>query len=513
MGSVEQPDVNLNENHGSVQENPKSYIKERVISSVVLMLYMCANISAVPVFTQYIHSRYADVYSNGTNISTTSPSKQSPCVSNTSEETDEIQVLVQQSTSFEILKLSLCVQIPPVIVNMVVGSYSDHIGRKMLFVLPLVGSVFKYVVFILVVKFHLHLNFLILGVLLDGLSGSSSTFVLANMAYAADVTKTHATRTLAIVIADSSVSVAIALGQLMTGLLIEKLGYFYPPIINTGLILLAIAIVIFGLTETVKKTEVKELSPIVHFKKVFGFYVNKSQDNKRCIFIACLVVYALMSIGYNGKYTIETLYQLGRPFCWNPVQIGYYGAYSTVFQTLSGLVAIKMGSACVRVEVLAVTGIFLLMGSLILEGLATTDVMLYSVPFVASIGAVSVPVTRSVLSRMVAAHEQGAIFSSMATVDTLCGAVGSSAFTSLYSATIDTMRGMAFLVIAAVMFMAAMIKIVVIVKSHRQQGYVLLQSPPEDEDAQSPECIQDGNIPGEENKTTCSDTDKGPVII
>lgn len=63
-------------------------------------------------------------------------------------------------------------------------------------------------------------------------------------------------------------------------------------------------------------------------------------------------------------------------------------------------------------------------------------------------------------------HVPGAIFSSMATVDTLCGAVGSSAFTSLYSATIDTMRGMAFLVIAAVMFMAAMIKMYVIHNHH-----------------------------------------------
>ncbi|XP_046575154.1 solute carrier family 46 member 3-like [Haliotis rubra] len=510
MDSVqEEPNVTSNGNPSHIQDKPKSYIKERIISSVVLMLYMCANVSSVPVFTQYIHSRYEDVYSNGTNSSSTSPNKQSPCLANNSEEADEVQVLVQQSTSFEILKLSLCVQIPPVIVNMVVGSYSDHIGRKLLFVSPLLGCICKYVVFILVVKFHLHLNFLILGTLLEGFSGSSSTFVLANMAYAADVTKTHATRTFAIVIADSSVSIAIALGQVMTGFLIEKLGYFYPSVINTALILLATTIVIFCLTETVKKTEVKELSPVVHLKKVFGFYVNKSRGNKRCIFIACLAVYALMSVGFNGKYTIETLYQLGRPFCWNPVKIGYYGAYSTVFMTISGLVAIKLGSACVRVEILAVTGMFLLMGSLILEGLASTDAMLYSVPLVASISAVSVPVTRSVLSRMVAAHEQGAIFSSMATVDTLCGAIGSTAFTSLYSATVETMRGMAFLVIAGVVFMAAMVKIVVIVKSPRQPGYVLLQSPTEDEHAHNPDRI----LPEGENNTPCSSTDKGPVII
>ncbi|XP_046342965.1 solute carrier family 46 member 3-like [Haliotis rufescens] len=492
---VKQSDVTSQDDHCNVQEKPKSYVKDRVTLTVVVMLYMCANTSVLPVYTQYIHSRYEDVYSNDANSSTTPPSKP-PHLAYANEDADEVQVRVQQSTSYAIIKLSLCALIPPAFVNMVMGSYSDHIGRKVLFILPLLGCSCKYLVFISVVKFHLHLNFLILGVLLDGFSGSSSTFVLANMAYAADVTKTHATRTLAIVIADSSVSVAIALGQLMTGLLIENLGYFYPPIINTGLILLAIAIVTFGLTETVRESKVKNLSPVVHIKKVFGFYVNKSQDNKRCIFIASLVVFALINIGLSGRNTIETLYQLGRPFSWNPVQIGYFGAYAIVFQTLCGLVAIKMGSTCVRIEVLAVTGIFLLMGSLILEGLATTDVMLFAVPCVASISAVTMPVIRSVMSHMVDAHKQGAIFSSMATVETLCGAVGSSSFTFLYSATVDTMRGMAFLLIAVVIFMAALTMIVVIVKSPRQPDRDLLHSPPEDQDAPGLGCTQSTKLLG-----------------
>ncbi|XP_046575152.1 solute carrier family 46 member 3-like [Haliotis rubra] len=504
MDSVqEQPNVKSQETASNVHDKPKSYIKERVISSVVLMLFTCANNSSVPLFTQYIHSRYEDVYSNGTHSSSISTNKQSSCLANASEEAVEVEVRVQQSTSFEILKLCLCFQIPPVIVNMVVGSYSDHIGRKLLFVLPMLGCTCKYVGFILVIKYHLNLNFLLIGTLLEGFSGSTSTFLLANMAYAADVTKTHATRTFAIVMTDSSVSIAIALGQVMTGFLIEKLGYFYPSVINTALILLATAIVIFGLTETVKKTEVKELSPVVHLKKVFGFYVNKSGDNKRSIFIASVIVFALLSIGLNGKGAIEILYQLGRPFCWDPVKIGYYGAYSTVFMTISGLVAIKLGSACVRVEILSVTGMFLLMGSLILQGLASTDAMLYSVPFVASISSVSIPVTRSVLSSMVEAHEQGAIFSSMATVETLCGAIGSTAFVSLYRATVGTMRGMTFLVIAAVVFMAAIMKIVVIVKSPRQPSYDIFQSPPEDQKAQTPDHNQYGTIPKGENNTPC----------
>ncbi|XP_046575200.1 solute carrier family 46 member 3-like [Haliotis rubra] len=456
MDNIKKQDLTSSkDDKSSDQEKPVSYTKDRVVTTIVLMLYMSASMPSVPLFTQYIHSRFEDFYRNGTNSSSRSPCTHSPCLRNTSEEADKLQVHIQQSTSYEVLKLSLSIQVPAIIVNVVVGSYSDHIGRKMLFILPLLGCICKYVGFMLVVKFHLHLNFIILGTLLDGFSGSTSTFLLATMAYAADVTKTQTTRTFAIVIADSSVATALALGQLMTGFLIEKLGYFYPSVINTSLILLATTIVIFCLTETVKKTEVKELSPVVHLKKVFGFYVNKSGVNKRFIFIASVIVFALLTIVNNGVNSVETLYQLGRPFCWDPEEIGYFSAYSTVFMTICGLVAIKLGSACVRVEILAVTGMFLQMGSLILEGLASTDAMLYLVPFVGSFSGVSVSVIRSVMSHMVDPQEQGAIFSSMATVDTLSGAIGSATFTFLYSATVDTIRGTAFLVMAAVIFMAA----------------------------------------------------------
>ncbi|XP_067682436.1 lysosomal proton-coupled steroid conjugate and bile acid symporter SLC46A3-like [Haliotis asinina] len=502
MDSVEeQPSVKVEKTASNLKEKPDSYIKGMILSTAVLILFTCANNSSIPLFTQYIHSRYEDMYSNGTHSSSTND--QSPCHGNASVEDNDVEVRVQQSTSSEILKLSLCFQLPPVFVNMVVGSYSDHIGRKMLFLLPMLGCTCKYIGFLVVVKFNLNLNFLLIGTLLEGFSGSIFTFILANMAYAADVTKTHATRTFAIVITDCSVSVAMALGQIMTGFLIQKLDYFYPSVIHTTLILLAIAIVIFGITETVKEKEVKELSPVVHLKKVFGFYVNKSRDNKRFIFIVCVIVFALLSIGLSGKTTIEILYQLGRPFCWNPVKIGYYGAYSTVFMTVSGIVAIKLGSKCVRVEVIAVIGMFLLVASLILEGLARTDAMLYSVPFVASINSVAFPVTRSVLSRMVEAHEQGAIFSSMATIDTLSAAIGSTGFASLYRATAGTMRGMAFHVIGAVIFIAAILKMLVIVKLPRQPSYEQILSPPEDE--KDPNLNQNhyGTFAKGENNTSC----------
>ncbi|XP_067681483.1 lysosomal proton-coupled steroid conjugate and bile acid symporter SLC46A3-like [Haliotis asinina] len=501
MDSVqEQPQVvKSQETASNLEEKPNSSIKEMVISTVVLILFTCAGNSSFPLFTQYINSCYWEVYSNGT-IST---NNQSPCRANVSDEASGVEVRVQQSTSLETLKICLCFLIPSVFVNMFVGSYSDHIGRKALFLLPMLGSTCKYVGFLLVVKFHLNLNFLLIGTLMDGLSGSIFTFILANMAYAADVTTTHSARTLAIVITDCSLSIATALGQIMTGFLIQKLDYFYASVIYTTIILLAIAIVIFGITETVKKTEVKELSPVVHFKKVFGFYFNKSRDNKRSIFIVYVIVFALLSIGLSGKYTIEILYELGRPFCWNPVKIGYYGAYTTVFMTICGLLAIKLGPVCVRVEILAVAGMFLQMGSLILEGLARTDAMLYSVPLVASISSVAVPVIRSVLSGMVESHEQGAIFSSMATVDTICAFMGSTVLASLYRATVGTMRGMAFLVLAAIAFIAALLTMLVIVKLPRQPSYEQILSPPEDEKAPNPNQNHYGTIPKGENNTSC----------
>ncbi|XP_046342952.2 solute carrier family 46 member 3-like [Haliotis rufescens] len=426
------------------QTKRASHLRGGTIVAVILTLYTCAAMSGVPLQSQYVRHRFLQRYTNSSNVSDTVVTS---CDNDTMQHMDILQK-VQEDTARQLLYFSLCGSIPSILVNLVFGSYSDFLGRKILFLLPLCGDLVRNVLSTLIIRYDWSLNLFFVGSSISGLCGSFTTILLACFAYAADITPPQKSRTIAIAVLETILAVASSVGSLATGYLIASLGYFYPSLMISILLAVAMFIVIFLLPETLRKVEHIVISPVVHLKKCFGFYTIYGSGLKRLQYNLCMAILFFGVIGLIGRTSIETLYQLDLPFCWNSVKIGYYGALRIAIQSACSVLAIKLLQPCIRDEIIAIIGMLFGAASLAMEAFATADWMMYIVPVVGICGYTTVPIFRAIMSRMTSPDEQGALFSSIAAMETICSTVSITLYNTVYEDTIGTMKGAVFLMMS-----------------------------------------------------------------
>ena len=82
------------------------------------------------------------------------------------------------------------------------------------------------------------------------------------------------------------------------------------------------------------------------------------------------------------------------------------------------------------------------------EGLADTSWQLFLGPVVGFSGTLTVPTIRSLMSFKAGPQDQGAIFGSICIVETAMSFMGNSVFNTIYSNTVDTFNGAAYLAMA-----------------------------------------------------------------
>ncbi|XP_050405764.1 uncharacterized protein LOC126821395 [Patella vulgata] len=133
----------------------------------------------------------------------------------------------QEDSTAKLFQYSLASSIPAILTNLMLGSYSDFIGRKTIFIIMLVGRLVRDITTVVVVNFTLDLNFFFIGYGTDGLLGSVFAFYMAAFAFAADVTPPHKTRALALTVLESSKNVADAAIQAVIGYAIDYFGSLF----------------------------------------------------------------------------------------------------------------------------------------------------------------------------------------------------------------------------------------------------------------------------------------------
>ncbi|XP_046575201.1 proton-coupled folate transporter-like [Haliotis rubra] len=170
-------------------------------------------------------------------------------------------------------------------------------------------------------------------------------------------------------------------------------------------------------------------------------------------------------IDEHGTVNIENLYMLSPPFCWDSVKLGLYGALKYGVYYFSSVVIIKALHVCTTDGIVGIIGFMSAAASKIVQGLAFVDWMLYLVPVVGLASSAISPALRAILSRMVPADEQGAIFTSMSVVEAVCDAVGSTSLNVVYEATLSVMRGAVFLIMAATKIVAIILLTVFVFKT------------------------------------------------
>ncbi|KAL3872665.1 hypothetical protein ACJMK2_035878 [Sinanodonta woodiana] len=409
----------------------------------ISFLYVSAYTLAFTDFSQFIRDKikrleYDSIHFNDS----------STCEVNKSSQQYRVQSEIQEKSAEWHILIPLAGNIIAIFSNLVLGSYTDRFGRKFLFYVSCLGSLFRTTMVAVFMHFNLNLIYYIIPYAIEGMTGSASTMVQAAFIYSADITSKGKERTFGIVLIEMAFGLGSAFFGFGSGYVIEWTGYFWPSIMAAGAFLLSVILIVL-LPETFSDRRAQCESKLQTVKDAIGLYTDPKNAGKRWIYIVSIIIFFICTISNSGSFAIEPLYQLGSPFCWSPVQIGWYTALRMLGHQVLGMLLIKLLQRCLTDSHIAILGTVCSASSFTMEGLASTNLFLYLVNVLNIGGNLTIPVIRSIMSCLTPPDKQGAVFSTMSSVTVVCHMLSAVLANAIYSATIDLLPGSVFLVYAA----------------------------------------------------------------
>lgn len=321
--------------------------------------------------------------------------------------------LAQSSASDKSLQFDLALALPSLLAILLLGAYSDHLGRRFLFFASFVGFVLQDCVAAAVVFLDLDLNWMFLGIVLNGCCGGTYTAALAVNAYTAENTPATRVRTLGMALSEVGSALSTIAGLLGGGYFIQAVGFFYPFLATNVLLILAIVLTAAFLEETdhfrSRGGSIRHWpSPLQAVKCVFGFYFSKSVSasaepaaakrgrgvsvrgenaevvqqhavtfDRRLENSLGIVAFFFAVLPSIGLGRINMLYVMNEPFCWDSKMMGLYNAVRVVLQHFLSIAALKTLSSRVREEWIGVMGFLSMGGGFLVMAFAAHDWMLY----------------------------------------------------------------------------------------------------------------------------------------
>ena len=369
-------------------QNNAGFTKRRLSIVPICTLYFFGFGILMYAIPEYIQSRVAETVKSDWQGDPETPgadqggdTKFSPCNSNTSSPEYKLHTEIQQESAKWLIYVALCSYIPPLASNLILGSYSDIKGRKLVFGICMVGNTLRCVIITLVIYFKANLLFLLLGTLIDGITGSFTVYFAVLYSFVSDITKPDKTRTVAIVLFDLVLGLTLSVSSFASGYFIRAEGFVYPTLTATILIAIATISALIFLPETLPQRDHRQNTPCLeNVKRSVKFYTSCDSQGrlKTSKYVLLLLCFTFVAIPNLNRMTMETLYQLGRPFCWDPSKIGWFGTVKVACMSIFGMGAVFMLKKCFKDDSIAAIGCLFGVASFIVEGLATTDAVLYT---------------------------------------------------------------------------------------------------------------------------------------
>ncbi|KAM4683581.1 lysosomal proton-coupled steroid conjugate and bile acid symporter SLC46A3 isoform 1-T4 [Amazona ochrocephala] len=416
----------------------------------VIFIYVFASSLTSPLVQQFIYRQLWEEEYNSTFVSNSSISH---CEQNKSSPAYIKQKVVQEKASVFNMQLDLTGAVPSLIVAFIIVANGDHQGRKRSLVLPSVGTLVANICLAVISYFSLSLSILFVVAFISGLFGSIATFLGGGFAYIADVCQDEKQKTTRIAVVDLIFGIVSGLAGLSSGYILRGIGFTWTFVLASLLHVVNIIYIIFFLEETVDVSEFQHEAPQSGkelLKETFsGVYMlfKTAPYKKRILIIVLLFTFMMYLFTATGGSSLFTLYELDEPLCWDEVYIGYGAAASTSI-SLTSFFGVYLFSKCLKDIYIVFIGIFSYIGGMVMAAFARTTLLMFlvRVPFLLCF--MPVPVLRAMLSKVVLAGEQGAVFACIACLEVVVGTISLSVFNILYAATVAWFSGFSFLLSA-----------------------------------------------------------------
>ncbi|XP_015197292.1 lysosomal proton-coupled steroid conjugate and bile acid symporter SLC46A3 isoform X2 [Lepisosteus oculatus] len=411
----------------------------------VIGIFAFASLLTYPVLQQYVYQRLWDEIANSSYPRTQSSSQ---CMSNDSS-VKKLYDDVQKETSLFLLYSELCFMFPSLVVSLLLVSYSDHRGRKIAIVLPLIGNVLFSLIYFVVCSFSLNLNIVLVGSFLMGLWGGPTSLVAGCFAYVADLCDNSKKKTVRMAILEMVVGLLSGVASLSTGYFIQAGGFKWPFLTAALLHCLNIFYVVFFLEETVKPPNFSPLPGFTmealknRFHRVYLLFVASSRK-RSTLLILMMLAFTFHKFANFGGIFMFIIYELNAPLCWNEILIGYGSALSTLI-FLSSFAGVFCFSRCLEDIYIVLIGLVSAMAGLLMAAFAKTTLLMFLVRVPLLFAIMPAPVLRSMMSKIVLSSEQGAAFACLAFLEMVSTVVSFAVFSSIYAATVSWFSGFSFI--------------------------------------------------------------------
>ncbi|CAH1791916.1 unnamed protein product [Owenia fusiformis] len=439
--------------------------KRAIIIEPVMCLYFVAWAPVWSIAQQYVYSRVAEEHQfpldsrNDTNID---------CNINKSNPLYATEQTVQQITSHWLLLNQIALMVPAMVTTVMFGAYSDSAGRRFVILSPLIGCTLRAGMFLVVIAFKLNIAFLLIGSILEGLSGSLGAAIMACFSYACDVS-TNENRSFKITIMEISIGIGIASSLVSIGHFIKHAGYMYPYVFVIGVQTLNIIYVYFFVPETVRRQQDAKFLSLRHFRDTFVLYTKDNGTNRRWKLCLLIIIFLLCEMVIAGRGDTQNLKLMKTPLCFNSILLGYFGALQAFTMQLGSMVAVKLFQHWVSDEWFAVFGTFGGMANNIFFGFANTTLLMFMVPIVGLAGNMVLPFVRAMQSKLVQPLEQGALFAGQASIQSLCVLLATALFNSTYAATLGIWDKTVFMMMGGNNFLALILIVLYMILQMRER--------------------------------------------
>lgn len=417
----------------------------------VMFLSMFSLALQAPLSTQYLWDRISeDLGYNG--------SKSSGC-SNGSVPPDPLQTEVETLTAHWNLYISLGGFSVGLLVVPLLGSWSDHAGRRPVLIIPNLGLALQAVVYLVVMYLKLPVVYFLVGRLLSGLSGDFNAILAGCFSYVADVSDRES-RTFRVAVLEACLGLSGMLASIIGGQWRRAQGYINPFWLVLVTNLASALYAYLFVCESVLPDPSARLLTCRHHKAVWHLFSTGGSSSEaggrlhRCKLWLYMLCFFLVVTIHFGSRELYVLYELSSPLCWGPALIGY-GSAAQHLAYLSSLLGLKIMQRCLEDSWVALVGLASNIIGLVVFSVANTTQLMFTGYGLCFLFMAATPVIRSKLSKLVDPSEQGALFATVACVESLCFLVGSGIFNSLYPATLYFMKGFPFLLAAIILLIPA----------------------------------------------------------
>ncbi|KAG1686781.1 Proton-coupled folate transporter [Nymphon striatum] len=357
----------------------------------------------------------------------------------------DIKIHSQKKANNILLVNNFVLTTPGIILAVFAGPWSDKYGRKPPIIIPLIGGLINYVMLTLMAHFkEWSPYFLIYATIPNALSGGF-IHMMTLMSYVADVTSPE-DRTLKYVFIEGVCYLANPLGQIIGGYIYKVAGFLTAYTVATGAIFCATLYACLFVKETTGaehnltvREYIREFFRFQSVKDCFGVFSQKRESHGRRKLLLLLLSFSAFTF-YNAGL------QAGPLFMYTQVMFNW-GEYSySVFNSIVNFASLTnnalMGSLLSAVlgvsdYVLGVTSAISAITSAIIMSLSTTEWVFYIGGLSSLFAAMSAPICRSMMTKIVQPGEIGEMFAFVSSVESFTPVLANVMDTQIYNVTVN----------------------------------------------------------------------------